>query len=161
MKKLSKLVALLLAGAMAMLLLTACGTSIPGENKEAEDAYIAKANKNRSVALQNDRDLKEQARIWLDEVVDVKTGKFDFFHSATAKTDEKGVLTAKAVAKCTSTGALLDQLLSGLNFGDNNVNVNAAGKWTKVGVVVRTIRDTTTNKDETYVSVVVQIDPNA
>lgn len=155
MKKLSKLVALLLAGAMAMLLLTACGTSIPGENKEAEDAYIAKANKNRSVALQNDPDLKKQAKTWLDEVVDVKTGKFDFFHSATAKTDENGVLTVKAVAKCTYADTLLGQLLDDLKFNDNRVNVNTAGKWTKVGVVVQTINS------ETYVSVVVQIDPNA
>ena len=159
MKKLSKLVALLLAGAMAMLLLTACGGNLPGENKEAEDAYLAKANKTRSAlgmqSLSNDPTLKKEAKIWLDEVVDVKTGKFDFWHSAKVDTNENGVLTVKAVAKCTYTGTLLDRLLDSLKFNNNNVNVSAAGRWTKVGVVVQTINS------ETYVSVVVQIDPNA
>lgn len=157
MKKLKKLAALLLAGAMAMLLLTACGGS--GEDKQAEAKYMEKANQKRSAlgmqSLDNDKKLQTKAGTWLDNVVDIKTGKFDLLHSAKVETDKNGKLTVMAVAKCNYGDTLLDKLLESLNFNDNRVNVNMAGKWTKVGVVVKTIQG------ETYVSVAVEIDPNA
>lgn len=156
MKKLRKLTALLLAGMMAMLLFTACGSS---KEAQTQDSYMQKVNQRRSAAgqqsLDNDKEMQKKAGTLLDQVVDISTGKFDWWNSAKVERSDKGVLTVTAVAKCNYGNTLLGQLIEALDFKNTDVNVNNAGRWTKVGVVVKTI------KGQTYVSVAVEIDPNA
>lgn len=68
MKKLSKIVALLLAGAMAMVMLTACtGGGNTGSNlKEDKDAE-AKVLSKYSTSVANNKELKDEAEKFLDE----------------------------------------------------------------------------------------------
>jgi len=42
-----------------------------------------------------------------------------------------------------------------VNNKDKDVNINAVGKWTKVGVAAKTV------KGNMYISIVVQVDPKA
>lgn len=154
MKKLSKLVALLLAGAMAMLLLTACGgNNISGENKPAEDAYIKAVNAQRGdkQALKNDnQELKRRANELLNTAVDFRTGQFTGKAKVKVETGwERTIITV--VTKCTYNNTDLNEFLNSISFENQNVDVKFAGLWTDVGVVVRTI------KGQTYIAVSVEI----
>ena len=66
MKKLSKIVALLLAGAMAMVMLTACSgggnTGNMKEDTKTEDEVLSKYSTS-TVAAKNDRALKAEAEV--------------------------------------------------------------------------------------------------
>lgn len=75
MKKLSKIVALLLAGAMAMVMLTACtGGGNTGSNlKEDKDAE-AKVLSKYSTSVANNKELKDEAEKFLDEKLTVSGG---------------------------------------------------------------------------------------
>lgn len=152
MKKLSKLVALLLAGAMAMLLLTACGGGISGENKDAEDKYMQAVNNKRgSQSLTNDPELKAKANKELEAVVNA--AGYSGTTSVKIETDENHpwlVTGITTVVKLDYKGTKLDEFFTSKDFGNNNVNVNAAGLWSKVGVVVRVVND------QTYVAVSVE-----
>ena len=69
MKKLSKIVALLLAGAMAMLMFTACtGGGGGSEDKEAEEKVMSqiRGKSTSAASLQNDKDLQKVAAAHLD-----------------------------------------------------------------------------------------------
>lgn len=75
MKKLSKIVALLLAGAMAMLMFTACtGGGGSSEDKDAEEKVMSqiRGKSTSTASLQNDKDLQKVAAAHLDE--DLKGG---------------------------------------------------------------------------------------
>lgn len=52
-------------------------------------------------------------------------------------------------------GKLLEEFFKRINNDNKDVNINAAGKWTKVGVAAKTI------KGNMYISIVVQVNPNA
>ena len=73
MKKLSKIVALLLAGALTMLLFTACsggggGSSSMSEDKDAETRVMGLIqNREGAASLQNDSDMQRIAAAKLDE----------------------------------------------------------------------------------------------
>ena len=53
------------------------------------------------------------------------------------------------------TGKLLEEFFKLVNNKDKDVNINAVGKWTKVGVAAKTV------KGNMYISIVVQVDPKA
>ena len=63
MKKLSKIVALLLAGAMAMVMLTACSGGVSGEDKDAEEKVMGqiRGKSTSTTSLRNDSELKKIA----------------------------------------------------------------------------------------------------
>ena len=76
MKMLKKMAALLLAGVMAMALLTACGDdSTPSFAQKAEDATFASIKAATGIQV-NDADLKKLAESKID-LIDVEKGTFD------------------------------------------------------------------------------------
>ena len=77
MKMLKKMAALLLAGVMAMALLTACGDdSTPSFGKQVEDATFASVKASTGIQV-NDADLKKLAESKID-LIDTEKGTFDF-----------------------------------------------------------------------------------
>lgn len=68
MKKLSKIVALLLAGAMAMVMLTACtGGGNTGSNLKEDTTAEDKVLGKYSTSVANNKELKDEAEKFLDE----------------------------------------------------------------------------------------------
>ena len=77
MKMLKKMAALLLAGVMAMALLTACGDEAPAKStaEQAEDAMILALNQSLEADFKNDETLKNLARKAIADRVE-EDGKF-------------------------------------------------------------------------------------
>ena len=157
MKMLKKMAALILAATMVLVLFTACGgdtTPTPEAQAEAQMMSTINAKFGSSVQLCNDTELKQEAEKFLDSNVDIKTGFWNIGNSIKVDRDN-GVYTAKVVVKNEYTGKLLEEFFNRINNDNKDVNINAAGKWTKVGVAAKTI------KGNMYISIVVQINPNA
>lgn len=77
MKMLKKMAALLLAGVMAMALLTACGDdSTPSFGKQVEDATFASVKASTGIQV-NDADLKKLAESKIDQI-NMEDGTFNF-----------------------------------------------------------------------------------
>ena len=152
MKKLSKIVALLLACTMAMLMFTACSGET-SQNKKAEDEYMAKVNANRSSSqqLNNNAELQQKAHKQMHAAVDPKTGtiksKYKFDMDSKSK---PGYVIYTFVAESNYKDSWLDQFMEENSIAFPNVNIDAAKWWTRVGVVVENI------KGRTYIAVVVE-----
>lgn len=169
MKKLSKIVALLLAGALTMLLFTACsgggGGSSMSENKDAETKVMGLIPKKEGAAsLQNDSDMQKIAAAKLDE--DLK-GAFDvlgykFKGNVHVEGENEQYLIVTVTANYVFEGTLLNKLLKQIENSDKvssgiKANINQSGKWSKVGVVVMT---NTSNK-QSFVAITFKIEnPN-
>lgn len=153
MKNLKKFVALLLAGVMAMVMLTACSGGTVTDEQKQELAYkriSGSKQVNSASVTENDRELQAVAEKYLKQ--DLK-GSVDFlgakwvagFH-VDGKDKEYLTITATSSYKA---GFILTRLLDGLQawvgseeLPDTNVNLKANGSWTKLGVVVKTDPDT-------------------
>lgn len=146
MKKLSKIVALLLAGAMAMVMLTACsGGGNTGSNLKEDktaEAEVLKKYSTGTVTVQNDRALKAEAEKFLDENLNASVGfggyKF-VFDSKVEGQDQKYLtvlVAAKLIYKDTLLGDFLTDLSKRVNPGPN-VDISQNGNWTDIGVVVK------------------------
>ena len=167
MKKLSKIVALLLAGALTMLLFTACGGgggSSMSENKDAETKVMGLIQKREGAAsLQNDSDMQKIAAAKLDE--DLK-GAFDvwgykFNGDVHVEGENEQYLIVTVTANYLFDGTLLNKLLKQIEDSDKvssfKATINQSGKWSKVGVVVKT---NTSNK-QSFVAITFKIvNPN-
>lgn len=161
MKKLSKIVALLLAGAMAMVMLTACsGGGNTGSNLKEDtktEAEVLSKYSTGTVAVENDQALKAEAEKFLNDKLNASVGiggyKFVFDSEVKGKTV---LVAAKLTYKDTMLGAFLDRLSQKVNT-DTNVNISQNGNWTKIGVVVKT----DINTKQSYMAIAFQIkDPN-
>ena len=162
MKKLSKIVALLLAGAMTMLMFTACSGGGGSEDKEAEEKVMSQIRgKSTSTAnLQNDKDLQKVAAAHLDE--DLKGGISIFGHTLIGDVHVEGkdkeYLTITVTANYTYTDTMLSAILTQISkkvSTDANVDIQQSGSWSKVGVVVKT------SNTKSYVGIAFQIkNPN-
>lgn len=161
MKKLSKIVALLLAGAMAMVMLTACtGGGNTGSNLKEDtktEAEVLSKYSTGTVAVENDQALKAEAEKFLNDKLNASVGiggyKFVFDSEVKGKTV---LVAAKLTYKDTMLGAFLDWLSQKVNT-DTNVNISQNGNWTKIGVVVKT----DINTKQSYMAIAFQIkDPN-
>ena len=161
MKKLSKIVALLLAGAMAMLMFTACsGGGGSSEDKEAEEKVMSQIRGKSTTAMQNDKDLQKVAAAHLDE--DLKGGISIFGHELIGKVHVEGkdkeYLTITVTANYTYTDTMLSAILTQISkkvSTDANVDIQQSGSWSKVGVVVQT------SNTKSYVGIAFQIrNPN-
>lgn len=162
MKKLSKLVALLLAGAMAMLLLTACGGG-SSEDKQAEEAVMTKLRAKGGAATQsldNDQALREIAAQNLDSDIKIGLGnslltsKVHFEGLIPAEENIVFTVTASYDYKDTGLDKLLDRLLDKINVDSGNssgININESGNWTKVGVVAKN------DKGKSYLAISIQV----
>ena len=158
MKMLKKLAALILAATMVLVLFTACGGDTPSTPEaQAENQVMSAINAKRGTAVQlcNDTELKQEAEKFLDSAVDINTGFLKFTNSVKVDRDDQGIYTAKVVVKNEYTGKLLEEFFNMVNNKDKDVNINAVGKWTKVGVAAKTV------KGNMYISIVVQVNPKA
>lgn len=158
MKMLKKLAALILAATMVLVLFTACGgdsAQSPEAQAEAQMMSTINAKRGSAVQLCNDTELKQEAEKFLDSAVDIDTGFLKFTNSVKVDRDDQGIYTAKVVVKNEYTGKLLEEFFKLINNENKDVNINAVGKWTKVGVAAKTV------KGNMYISVVVQVNPKA
>ena len=163
MKKLSKIVALLLAGAMAMVMLTACtggnGPNTPGNSEEQKMMEKITSSSQGKGIKENDPGLYQTALSDLN--ADFKTqsekgGKFkgDLRVRGTDPAQEYVTITVTADYKF---GQLITNLLSfisaniGRKYPDTNVDFTGNSSWAKAAVVVRS------NEYGTYVAVAIQV----
>ena len=149
MKKLSKIVALLLAGAMAMVMLTACGggngTVIDTTKQEtAFDTIRGKSSQvNQASVTENDKDLQKTAKKYLHD--DLNTSVEILGAKLVGKVhvegEDKEYLTVIVTGRY-EYGIILSTILTEIQNGigkeipGTNVNVKGTGTWTKLGVVV-------------------------
>lgn len=155
MKKLSKIVALLLAGAMAMVMLTACtggggnGSNLK-EDTKAEAEVLSKYNTS-TVAAKNDKDLRAVAEGHLDTKFNV-LGYAGAFRAYTDKVGNNLVITiiARYDYKDTLLNALLDRISNYVDT-DHNANLKQDGDWTNIGIVVKG------NNQQSYIGVSIRI----
>lgn len=162
MTKLSKLTALLLAGALTLLLLTACsgGGGSSGPEAQAEVEVMRAINKGRTMALSNDPDMQEVAKARLDDL-DAKL-KFDafgytVFNKVDAKWDaDNQNATLTLVAKYDYNDTTLQKIIDQIKGNDQNEALDFAlnGNYTKAGVVARIIRG------QTYVAISLRVGRN-
>ena len=154
MKNLKKFVALLLAGVMAMVMLTACSGGTVTDEQKQELAYkriSGSKQVNAASVTENDRELQAIADKYLKQ--DLK-GSVDFlgakwvagFHVDGSEKDQYLTITATSSYKAGYlVTMMLDHLqdwVGGKELPDTNVNLNAKGSWTKLGVIVKTDPDT-------------------
>ena len=150
MKNLKKFVALLLAGVMAMVMLTACGGGTGSNLKDVPDDEAKVMSqihgKGASAAsLKNDDDLRQIAEKWLEH--DLK-GSYEFLGykfngDVHVEGEDQKELTVTVTANYLFEGTLLNALLKQIETKTNvstggKANINQSSNWTKVGVVVKT-----------------------
>lgn len=148
MKKLSKIVALLLAGALTMLLFTACGGG-GGDGmatkKTEEDKVISLVKKDHSNAVvTNDEGLRAIAEGHLNMDRKNLDAKFKIagyltafeFHADDVGDDLVITITARYDYKDTLLNAVLKKISEHVDT-DHNVTVNQNGDWSNIGVVVK------------------------
>ena len=150
MKMLKKLAALILAATMVLVLFTACGGDTPSTPEAQAEAQMM----STKVQLCNDTELKQEAEKFLDSKVNIDTGFWNVGSRIEVNRDN-GIYTAKVVVKNEYNGKLLEEFFKRINNDNKDVNINAAGKWTKVGVAAKTI------KGNMYISIVVQVNTKA
>ena len=158
MKKLSKIVALLLAGALTMLLLTACGGGGGGSTDEQKEAAMLTALTSSSqcseTAKTNDPELRNT--LLTDLNAQLNTGRFKSDVKVTGIRPPDKNITIKVMTDYRYGERLQDLIKMITNYIDRmypgtNVDVNANGCWTKVAVVVQS------DEKGTYLAVALQL----
>ena len=168
MKKLSKIVALLLAGALTMLLFTACGGGgggsfgqrMPDDEKEAFKNFTSMAQ--ASNVTENDKSLQAVADGYLQKDLNSSVEFFGAKLVGKVHVDGKDqeYLTITVTARY-DYGFVVSRILTEIQeeinkkWPETKVNVSGRGSWTKLGVVVRS------DGTHSYIAVAFQIDnPN-
>lgn len=163
MTKLRKLTALLLAGVLTLLLLTACsGGGSSGPVAQAEADVMGAINKGRTVALANDDGMRTVAndRLYaLDKELKLKGDVlgYQFFNKVDAKWDaDNQNATLTLVAKYDYNDTTLQEIIDQIKGNNQNEALDFAlnGNYTKAGVVARTIRG------QTYVAISLRVGRN-
>lgn len=161
MTKLRKLTALLLAGALTLLLLTACsGGGSSGPVAQAEADVMGAINNGRTVALANDDGMRTVANDRLDALeLELKGDALGYksFNKVVAKWDaDNQNATLTLVAKYDYNDTTLQKIIDQIKGNDQNEALDFAlnGNYTKAGVVARTIRG------QTYVAISLRVGRN-
>lgn len=166
MTKLRKLTALLLAGALTLLLLTACsGGGSSGPEAQAEADVMSAINKGRTVnghtvALANDDGMRAVANARLDALeLELKGNAhgYQFFNKVDAKWDNDNKnATLTLVAKYDYNDTSLQKIIDQIKGSDQNEALDFAlkGNYTKAGVAARIIRG------QTYVAISLRVGRN-
>lgn len=153
MKKLSKIVALLLAGALTMLLFTACGGGGGGSygtrDSDKEAALFTSVKSGKQVSTQvvaNNPTLCETADRHLKEDLNTNLSLFGMQLVANVHVDGEKDQYLIITATANYVGGPLSELalekiekLAGKKLPGTNVNVKGTGSWIDVGVVVRNV----------------------
>ena len=153
MKKLSKIVALLLAGALTMLLFTACGGG--GGSPTEEQKVLAKISQEKGVQVTNDAELRAVAERNLNEDLNAQfkilghAGAFNF-HTDTLEGDLVITITARYDYKDTLLSYVLDKISHHVDT-DHNASVEQNGDWSNIGVVVQS------NNEQSYIGISIRL----
>lgn len=161
MTKLRKLTALLLTGALTLLLLTACsgGGGSSGPKAQAEAEVMRAINNDRAngraAPLSNDPDMqriakKKLAEANLDANLNGSIGKYKFYNDV--KYDRE-TSTLTLIAQYDYQNTKLDDLIGCITEGNksSNLNFNHSSKWTKVGVAAKI------HNGKTYIAITLQV----
>lgn len=151
MTKLRKLTALLLAGALTLLLLTACsGGGSSGPEAQAEAEVMRAINNGRAVALSNDPDMREVAAAHLDAKLKGNFRGYTGYHEV--KYDEK-TSTLTLIAQYDYKDTTLEKLIGYIteNNEASNLKFNLSSNWAKVGVAAETYQG------KTYIAITLQV----
>ena len=164
MKKLSKIVALLLAGAMAMVMLTACSggggaPEVPGNPKEQEMMQTIKQSSQGKGIKENDPGLYQTALTDLDTDLKAQSKRGGIFVGdlrvrGTNPAEKYVTITVTANYRSSEFITNLLNFIStniGFKCPDANVDFNSNNSWSKAAVVVRS------NEYGTYVAVAIQV----
>lgn len=153
MKKLSKIVALLLAGALTMLLFTACGGG--GGSPTEEQKVLAQISREKGVQVTNDAELRAVAERNLNEDLNAQfkilghAGAFNF-HTDTLEGDLVITITARYDYKDTLLSYVLDKISHHVDT-DHNASVEQDGNWSNIGVVVKS------NNEQSYIGISIRL----
>lgn len=153
MKKLSKIVALLLAGALTMLLFTACSGG--GGSPTEEQKVLAQISQEKGVQVTNDAELRAVAERNLNEDLNAKfkilgyAGAFKF-HTDRLGDDLVITITARYDYKDTLLSEVLNKISNYVDT-DHNASVKQDGNWSNIGVVVQS------NNEQSYIGISIRI----
>ena len=163
MKKLSKIVALLLAGALTMLMFTACGGGGGSStNKAEEQKVMEQISKEKGISVASDAELRAVAERHLKKQLDgaFQLGNYKFVGDVDVEGEKDDYLIITVTAKYTYSDTLLSSLLKTIETStkvSNKVNakVNQKGTWSNVGVVV------ITDNEQSYIGLSIRVqNPN-
>lgn len=165
MKNLKKFVALLLAGVMAMVMLTACsgGTTADTEKEEAIRKQLGKRTEATSLCdrdgkVENDSQLYKETAKLLDARIKAETSAFgilavDFDVKGIDPVEQYVTVTLSADYKTAGLVAGLitkiTEELGKIEFTNNSVKLDT--EWAKAAVVVRT------NEKGSYAAIAIQV----
>ena len=153
MTKLRKLTALLLTGALTLLLLTACsgggGSSGPEAQAEAEVMRAIRSNPS-TASLTYDDEMRDIAKANLDAELKGYIGGYGVYHKV--KIDQANS-TLTLIAQYDYQNTKLEELIKYITDDSDasRLNFNQAGRWTKVGVAA------TTHNGKTYIAITLQV----
>ena len=158
MTKLRKLTALLLTGALTLLLLTACsgggGSSGPEAQAEAEVMRAIRSNsstKNLEYDVGMCNIAKDKlANTNLDAELKGKIGGYGVYHKVDIDSSNS---TLTLIAQYDYQNTKLEDLIDCITQDNkaSNLNFNLSSKWTKVGVAA------TTHEGKTYIAITLQV----
>ncbi len=167
MKNLKKFVALLLAGVMAMVMLTACGggggTAADTEKEEAIRKQLGKRTEATSLCdrdgkVENDSQLYKETAKLLDARIKAETGAFgilavDFDVKGIDPVEQYVTVTLSADYKTAGLVAgLITKITEELGkIESTNNSVKLDTEWAKAAVVVRT------NEKGSYAAIAIQV----
>ena len=165
MKNLKKFVALLLAGVMAMVMLTACsgGTTADTEKEEAIRKQLGKRTKATSLCdrdgkVENDSQLYKETAKLLDARIKAETSAFgilavDFDVKGIDPVEQYVTVTLSADYKTAGLVAgLITKITEELGkIEPTNNSVKLDTEWAKAAVVVRT------NEKGSYAAIAIQV----
>ena len=160
MKMLKKLAALILAGAMVLVLFTACGSeTTPTQEQQAEAQVMSEINKDRPAGqkLENNAQRRAVASQNIDAAANGKLGSLLFghtFHMDDPNEIKNGKFAFTYVAKYDYQNTKLADLIDKITKGGTDVESNSETDWSEIGVVVKTV------KGQTYIAVSVLVDTN-
>lgn len=151
MKKLSKIVALLLAGALTMLLFTACG----GGGQTEEQKVMAKISQEKGVQVTNDTELRAVAERNLNEDLNAQFKILGYagainFHTDTLEGDRVITITARYDYKDTLLNEVLKKISERVNT-EHDASVKQDGNWSNIGVVVKG------NNEQSYIGISIRL----
>lgn len=165
MTKLRKLTALLLTGALTLLLLTACsgGGGSSGPEAQAEAKVMQAINNDRAndlaAPLSNDPDMQRIAKkklanklanTNLDADLNGSIGRYKFYHDVKY---DKETSTLTLIAQYDYQNTKLEDLIGCItqNNEASKLKFDHSSNWTKVGVAAETYRG------KTYIAITLQV----